>query len=299
MRAFVRFRTHTGSLHELVHGDLIGRLHTAALPLDDGRVSEAHAMVSLREGQLRLIALRGMFALNGEPCTEIALEEGQRLLLARGLEIEVDDVVLPAWVLGLEGPGFARQTLPSVASLVADPSLRLVQGIVEGAAARFWSFGEGWRWQRGAEAPEPFCAGDQVLVQGLRLRGVEIPLAAAGQVATRRQGGVQAPMKVVCQFETVHLQRDNEPPAVISGILARIVSELASFGGPVHWSVLAGQLWPRESDAEVVRSRLDVNLSRLRRRLRELQIRTDLVRTDGAGQVELLLYPHDTVEDKS
>ena len=30
------------------HGDFVGRLETAAVHLDDARVSEAHAMISLR-----------------------------------------------------------------------------------------------------------------------------------------------------------------------------------------------------------------------------------------------------------
>lgn len=39
-------------------GDLIGRLPGAALQIADPRVSEAHAMVSLRAGELVLLALR-------------------------------------------------------------------------------------------------------------------------------------------------------------------------------------------------------------------------------------------------
>ena len=59
------------------------------------------------------------------------------------------------------------------------------------------------------------------------------------------------------------------------------------------------QLWPRQGDAAALRARFDVNLSRLRRKLRAARIRTDLVNLDGAGVVELLLYPHDRVEDRT
>jgi len=59
MRAFVRLRCTDGSIAELTHGDLIGRLGTAALHFDDARISEAHAMISLRGQELKLLALRG------------------------------------------------------------------------------------------------------------------------------------------------------------------------------------------------------------------------------------------------
>ena len=40
MRPTVSLQLPDGSIHELGHGDLIGRLWTAALHLDDGRISE-------------------------------------------------------------------------------------------------------------------------------------------------------------------------------------------------------------------------------------------------------------------
>jgi pSer/pThr/pTyr-binding forkhead associated (FHA) protein len=48
MLATVRLRLPDGSTTTLAPGDIIGRMASAALVLDDGRVSEAHAMVSLR-----------------------------------------------------------------------------------------------------------------------------------------------------------------------------------------------------------------------------------------------------------
>lgn len=46
MRASVRLKTPDGQETELVAGEIIGRAWTSALRLDDGRISEAHAMVS-------------------------------------------------------------------------------------------------------------------------------------------------------------------------------------------------------------------------------------------------------------
>jgi|GEM_PF-4421477 len=64
MRAFVRFLLPDGSARELSHGDVIGRLASAELPLDDERLSEAHAMVRLRvrsdrHGHLELVLYEG------------------------------------------------------------------------------------------------------------------------------------------------------------------------------------------------------------------------------------------------
>lgn len=297
MRAYVRLRGPDGSSHELVHGDLVGRLRTAAMPLDDSRVSEAHAMVSLREQELRLVALRGGLAVDGEPRNEVPLSPGLVILLARGLSVEVEDVVLPESVLGLEGPGLPRQMLPGVASVVLP--LRLVRGHVEGAAAVIWNTGDVWRLRIGEAPPRTLVAGDSFVVSELCLSAVAVPLQAAGLSPTRRHGGVDAPLHLVANLDTVHIQRAGQTPVVIGGVPARIISELVALGGPVPWTLLAGQIWPKEPDPDVVRSRLDVNLSRLRRKLREARIRTDLVHTDGAGQVELLLYPHDTAEDRT
>lgn len=254
-------------------------------------------MVSLREKELRLIALRGAFAVMGKPTSEVALAPGMEILLARGLVLEVEAVHLPDAVMGLEGEGLARQILPGVASLVLGPELRLVRGFVEGAAAWVWRTGDAWRLRLGEQAALPLVLGQTFQVGTATLRAIEVPLAAAGQAPTRQQGAVDQPLKLLAKFDTVHIQQEGKGVAVLSGVPARIISELVALRGPVHWTVLVAQLWPREPDPEVQRSRLDVNLSRLRRKLRECQVRSDLVYTDGTGQIELLLYPHDQVED--
>lgn len=308
MRAYTRLRAPDGTRYELVHGDLIGRLLCAAMCLDDGRISEAHAMISLREQELKLVALRGGFAVNGRPANEVVLKPGMEIVLARGLAIEVEDVCLPPSVLGLEAPGIPRQALPSVASLFVSGAgagvggvaeARLASGYAEGAAAWIWYTGESWRLRLGTEPARSVSPGETVSLQGIGVKLVEIPLAAAGLAPTRGQGGVDAPLQLEAHFDTVHIHRAGAVAVVLGGVPARIVSELVSLGGPTHWTVLAGLLWPREPDIEAIRSRFDVNLSRLRRKLREARIRTDLIHSDGAGQIALLLYPHDTVEDKT
>ena len=83
-------------------------------------------------------------------------------------------------------------------------------------------------------------------------------------------------------------------PLTIGIVLAVLLVALA-----VGWQVLAGELWRGETDEAKLRARLDTVLARVRRRLRVGGVRTDLVRFDGSGCVELVLYPHDTLDDRT
>ncbi len=299
MHAHAILRDPQGHHHELVHGDVIGRVWSAALQLDDGRVSEAHAMVSLREGQLQLIALRGRLAVEGQPQSHVALRPGARIQLARGVELEVLEVYLPDDVLGIEAEGLPRQALPGVCSVLADPTLRLSAGWQDGALLHIWTTGDRWMARVPGAAARPLRAGDSLPVGAHRLRLVAIPLQDAGHSATRRQGELDAPVHLIAAFDTVHIHREGGPPVTLGGMQARLVSELVAIGGPVSWGVLAEELWPDEADAHMRRGRLDTLLSRVRRRLRAAGLRADLVRADGAGAIELLLYPHDRVDDRT
>ena len=290
MHAFVILRDPDGLDHELVHGDLVGRLDTAALHIDDGRVSEAHAMVSLRDGTLRLLGLRGAFAVDGRTVDELELRPGQYIQLAPDVALEVLQVALPAQVLGVQGPGLARRVLPAVCSILRGP--RVLSGWHAEALAQIWSTGGGWSIRKGGET-RPLLAGDRLG----ELSFVAVLLEHAGQNPTR-QGGVDGALRLVANYDTVHIYRDGRAVVALAGVLARIVSELVALDGPVSWSVLTSQIWP-DADNLTARSRLDANLTRIRRKLRASSVRSDLVRTDGAGQIELLLYPHDSVEDRT
>ena len=100
-------------------------------------------------------------------------------------------------------------------------------------------------------------------------------------------------------WETAQVQAGDSPPVTFAGVHARILSELALLGGPAGWEVVAREVWPDEEDAWVLRKRWDVNLGRIRGRLREGGVRTDLVRAAGTGQVELVLRRGDVLEDRA
>lgn len=298
MRAFARFRLTDGSVVELGHGDLIGRLHTAALSLPDARISEAHAMLSLRGQELKLLALRGRFALGGRTRSSLVLEAGQVIELADGLSLIVEAVELPAAVMGLEGDGLPGQVLIGVSSLLTRPRAELVPRFVPGAAAHLWNDGDGWMLQLGDEI-SPLRPGQAWTVDGRTFRAVAVALASAGHAATRAEGSLQRSLRIVAHFETAHIHVDGGVALALSGLSARILSELVAFDGPVPWEVLAKELWPDEDDRHLLRRKLDVSLSRLRRKLRQSGVRSDLVKADGFGHFELFLLTEDTVEDRT
>ena len=82
---------------------MIGRVWSAALVLDDPRISEAHALVSLRNRSLRLMALRGALTVDGRDVDSVTLAPGLRVELADGVSLTVEAVELPTHSLVLCG----------------------------------------------------------------------------------------------------------------------------------------------------------------------------------------------------
>lgn len=296
MTPSVRFRIPSGESVRLHPGDLIGRLAGAALPLDDERISEAHAMVSLRSGDLVLLGLRGRFSVNGELVARATLRPGAVIGLAHGVELVVEAVELPAEAMALRGDDLPEQVLPPMASLVLRPRPALLPRYAGDADAWIWTTGESWRLRVGAAAPGPLPVGAPFRVGGRTFEAVLAPLRSTAP--TDQDAGLTAPLTVVANYETVHLCQGGVVLSTLSGVAARLVSELAAFRGPVQWQVLAEEVWGR-LDPMALRRRLDTLLARLRARLRSAGVRSDLVHTDGRGHVELLLRAGDRVEDRT
>jgi hypothetical protein len=278
-------------------GALVGRLRSADLQLADPRVSEAHALLSLRGLELRLLALRGRFAVDGRVQDEVALSPGMTVEFAPGLAVDVVEVVVPDAVLALEGPGLPAQVLSGVCSLVIGPPARLVERYQGDADAVFHWDGSTWWARAGNGAARPVADGDSVEVRGLVFTTRSVPVAGLPDERTR-DGGLRPALRIEARFDSVTILRDGQDTVVLSGLSARIVSELVAMAGPVSWQVLAGQLWPEDNDAAVLRSRFDVALLRLRRKLREARLPPDLVRADRLGFLELVVQSGDEILDR-
>ncbi|MDP2313562.1 MAG: hypothetical protein Q8P41_11700 [Pseudomonadota bacterium] len=296
MHASVRLRLPTGDLETLYAGDLIGRTWAAALRLDDPDVSEAHAMVSLRGERLWLLALRRRFSVGGKATDAVPLAAGLRIRLAPAVELEVDEVTLPDAVLGLEGPGLPAQALPGTCSLVFDPHPRLAPGALAEARAVFWATDGRWRMRLPGGESTDLEVGGAVAAAGATFRVVTIALSTAGQSPTRADD--RGPLRIVASFDTVQVHRADGTVIVLAGQLARVVSELASVQQPMSWEDLARPHWPHLDDRDALRRRWDGLLGRLRDRLRESGVRTDLVASSRIGLVELVLREGDVVVDR-
>lgn len=268
----------------------------------DPRVSEAHALVSLRHRELRLLALRGPLAIEGQEVDSVKLEHGLVVELADGLTMTVEQVELPSHVLMLvgvvNGPSPLWASMYSL-SVVAE-AVHLIAGYVPEAAGHLWYSGARlWICLRGQPA-EPLQGGARWTVEGCGLKVFEVPLAGASDTIdeSRHRPTPKGCLVLVAHYTSVHVQRD-AGTAVITGRPANLVSELVRFDRkPVPWELVARQIWG-DRDRELLRDSFDTTRARLRRQLRDLSVRDDLVKLDGAGNVELVLYPGDRTVDRT
>jgi len=292
-------RTPDGDEVLLRPGMLIGRMHSAGLRLDHPAISEAHALVSLRSGHLKLLALRGMLALDGIASSEVTLAPDITIQLAHGLALEVLDVLVPPQVLAFRlGEGPPAPLMGSVHSILPD-SLEVVPRFLPEAAAYIWSTQEGWLAKVGTCAPVPFGPDVPLTVEGRTLTGVLTSLDTTDQQTTRATGRLHTPLNIVTHYDTVHLHRKGCPTLTLSGNAARIISELIEVGAPVDWNSVALAIWREPVEPYLLRQRWDRSLAKLRAKLRTAGVRLDLLRSDGTGNIELVLLPGDTVSDQS
>ncbi len=297
MHAWVRFRLPDGRTATLTPGELVGRTWSAALRVDDPHVSEAHALVSLRGEALVLLPLRRRLYVDNRPVDAVTLTGGQRIRLAPHIELVVEELAVPDHVLALEGDGLPAQALGGTCSLVLLPQPGLEPGLLDRASAVFWPNDGRWRMRVAGGEDADLDEGTSFQVDGRRFRGVRMALASAGQTPTRVDG--YGPVRIVAQYDTVHIHRGNGPPLVLTGQMARLVSELVAVGNALAWEEVAGALWPQLGDRDVLRKRWDVLLVRLRERLRDGGVRPDLVQSTRSGLVELVRQEGDTVEDRA
>lgn len=280
-------------------GDVIGRGECATLRLDDPRISEAHAMVSLRGGGLVLLALRGRFRVRSKVLAEVALEPSLAVELAPGLTLTCDAVELPPALLGLRVEGLGTQSLVGTTSLfVRDGAATLRAGFDEGASAVVWTLGGAWRVRVGDGEAMPLTPGDALMIDGVSVEAVAVPVDAANR--TRTRPSLRDPM--VLRVSAGGVQITPSTPAAapggdVRGVPGRILATLLANDGEMAWRDLCAIVWDGDRSAEdSLRNRLDVGLARLRDRLRALGVTELSVALDGAGFARVRIAPQDRVE---
>jgi hypothetical protein len=289
MGASVLIMLEGGETHELLPGDTIGRHWSCALKFADSRLSEAHAMVSLRGASLHLINLRGGLQIAGKMQKDPKLRLGMRVHLAPGVSFEVVELTLPKSVLCLVGED-VDLPLSRAISLSPGHPVRVDGGHQPKATVHVWSDGITWFATRDGES-RPLASGSTVEVGSWVGTVHERSLKAASVPLTQQR--VREAITIQSQFQTVHLWLGDRRALSLSGVSARILHELVELDGPVGWETVARLIWRDADDRAQLRRRWDTNLLRLRRACRDAGVRTDLLHSDGCGNIEILRYPGD------
>lgn len=276
------------------HGAIIGRLWAADLHLNDARVSEAHAMVSLRGRDVHLLALRGRFQVNGKTHSDVVLAPGMQVAFAPGLVLEVGAIQVPELVFACEAPGVPRQILCGVTSLYGTGRAAIVHGWKKGADDYIWPTGDAW--MRGRDDGEVLSFGDSWRVGEVEFRVVGERLAGADVTAVDAR--YHQPIRLIARYDTVQIARDGHPTVLLSGHMARVLSDLVVARAPISWQDLAESIWGN-LDKGVLRRRWDMQLVRFRHKLRSQGIREDLLSADGSGLLALVLGPGDVTVDET
>ncbi len=277
-------------------GDIVGRMPAAAARVDDPRVSEAHALVSLRDGRLHLLALRGPLVVRGQRVSAVALEAGTEVRLAVDLAVHALSVTTPASVLALD---LGDRVIPLVGralTLRAGPAGTEIVSHPAQADVRRMHDGRGWAAHGPGLDGAALDVGRPFLGGGRAVTPASIPLAMAGATRTR----TRSPRHTwLLAYDRLEVQTAAGPPVhVTTGKGARIVYDLHMLGAvddhPTPWKAVARSVWQRELEDDGISDlqlsyRWTATLKRLRADLAAAGVRDDLVVAGRSGRVSLHL----------
>jgi hypothetical protein len=296
MRSLVRFMLEDDREIELEPGDLVGRMPGCALRIEDPRISEAHAMVSRRREGLVLLSLRGRLSVDGKPKTRIVLTPDTRIILSGFFPLVVTTAECPSTRLAVVALPLANPpvvaALARVVSLYAEMRREPVTWFDPEAEAHVLGGTSGPRLRIPGAPDRPLRVDETFAVGGAQFRLALIDQAKPDAVSTSDRGHLDVSLKITARYDTVLIASDIGKSVTLDGIAARMLTELAEIKAPVAWAELARHLWNAPPDA-ATRHRWDQLLVRVRGKLREAGIRTDLIRSNRSGLVELVLGPLD------
>jgi hypothetical protein len=265
-------------------GHLIGRSASAHLRVHHPAVSEVHALISLRGGELWLLALRHPLPLQEGPDWQVRLQVGADIALAEGVTLQVHQVWSSAEQLALVMEEGAPIVLGGESWLVAAEGqpARLLSSPHPGALARFWST-DGELWMQTAQGVAmPVEPGDRLTVGAHAVRCVIVD--TPGMAWTRVQG--RRPRVRARVSPRLALVEDDEGHRVeLTGHAAVTLWSLACWTEAegeqaAPWTVVANALWGGKR-GPAMRDNLRNNvLYRLDQRLRAHGLRDDLVCRD-------------------
>lgn len=281
------------AIYAVGHGEFIGRSGAAALTIDDPRISEAHAMVSLRGRGLEVLALRGKLRVRGNRVYEAKLSANVSLELAPEFFVTCVDIILPEHVLALDFAGLPRVVLTSTLTLYTEPEPRVRRGFDPRSAATIWNMDGQWRIQISSHKLQHLEGGETFELGQNTLSVTRVPVQSAGLEKTMRS----SPVLMQAHGGSVKVWREqkDECPIVVSGVPGKIGAVLLEAGGSLNWRVVVGRVWPGDQSTEAaLRGRFDAGVRRLRERLVQLGLPPETVRLDGAGSV-ILIPPGDHV----
>lgn len=277
-------------------GDFIGRSEVAALCLDDPRVSEAHAMVSLRDGSLKLIALRGRFRQGEEVLSEAVLRPGVVLEFARDVHLVCEQVHMPDEVLGLLINAELKVMLTHTMTLYTSENMMIKRGYDPRGGAIFWTTGSLWRVQIADQPSLTLEQGQTFIVDQTRIEVIAIPLDRIAQTHTRNS--LRSPLRFTCHDTHVEIARVNEPTIKVSGVPGRILLSLLRRQGTASYQEIVKEVWPHDVSTNLsLRRRFDTGIRRLRTHLGHVLPvdETQFIQLDGTGVVTLFLSPRDEI----
>jgi hypothetical protein len=299
LRAYALFKLGVGEdVIEVAPGEFIGRSDLATVCVDDPRVSEAHAMVSLRGHSLKLLALRGRFMVDGKVSSEVSLGQGVEIELARGLKLQCLGVSLPSALPGVEIDGMPPFLLTGTMTFYLETPIRVTNGFDPRGDMIFWAVGNRWRASIGREPAREVAIGDRIEHNGVTLQITSHPIQNASQTATKMS--LRLPMTLYNLRSAVRIEREGEPPLLVSGIPGKIFAALLGNEQTMDWRSIAACVWPGDVSLQsALRRRFDAGLARLREKLDSLTTDgEELVRLDGAGMLTLALTAQDRIVEK-